>query len=135
MIVVDTHIWVWWVNNSRQLPKEHKMLLENSASDGIGVSVISCWEIAKLVELGRLTLSIKVDEWIETALAYPGVQLLALTPHIAVESTQLPGTFHRDPADQLIVATARIYDSPLMTVDERILAYLEVKHIFPASNS
>ena len=77
---------------------------------GLGVSVISCWEVAKLVENGRLKLQCPVEEWIEQALAYPGVQLLQLTPGIAVESTQFPGSFHRDPADQIIVATARKLD-------------------------
>jgi PIN domain nuclease of toxin-antitoxin system len=64
---------------------------------------------------------------LDTALQYPGIQLLALTPEIAVESTRLPGEFHRDPADQIIVATARIYDCPLLTVDDRILKYPHVK--------
>jgi len=64
--------------------------------------------------------------WLTQALNYPGVQLLELTPQIAVESTQLPGEFHKDPADQIIVATARIYNSPLVTLDGRILAYSHV---------
>jgi PIN domain nuclease of toxin-antitoxin system len=63
----------------------------------------------------------------ETALNYPGVQLLDLTPQIAIESTQLPGNFHRDPADQIIVASARIHDCPLLTVDDKILNYPHVK--------
>jgi PIN domain nuclease of toxin-antitoxin system len=68
-----------------------------------------------------------VAEWIEQALAYPGVRLLYLTPRIAVESSHLPGTFHRDPADQIIVATARIRGCPLLTADARILRYPHVK--------
>jgi PIN domain nuclease of toxin-antitoxin system len=129
LIIIDTHIWVWWVSDSSDLLKAHKLLLEESEQDGIGVSVISCWEVAKLVEGGRLRLSEPIGDWIAAALAYPGVQLLPLTPRIAVESTQLPGTFHRDPADQMIVATARVHDSPLLTVDGRILAYDAVKHV------
>ena len=74
-----------------------------------------------------MTLHCSIDEWLETALRYPGVELLALTPEIVVESTQLPGEFHRDPADQIIVATARIYDCPLLTVDNKILKYPHVK--------
>lgn len=91
------------------------------------MSAISCWEVAKLVEYGRLTLSCPIAEWFDQALAYPGIQLLPLTPRIAVESTQLPGTFHRDPADQIIVATARVYDCPLLTTDDKILHYPHVK--------
>ena len=66
-------------------------------------------------------------EWLDQALVYPGIRLLELTPRIIVESTQLPGTFHRDPADQLIVATARVYHCPLVTVDTKILAYSHVQ--------
>ncbi len=79
-----------------------------------------------MVEVGRLTLSIPVEEWLETAVAYPGVQLLALTIPIVVESTKLTG-FHRDPADQIIVATARIYGCPLLTADAKILTYPDVQ--------
>jgi PIN domain nuclease of toxin-antitoxin system len=83
--------------------------------------------VAKLVEYGRLTLPSPVAAWLDQALAYPGIRLLDLTPRIMVESTQLPGTFHRDPSDQLIVATARVYHCPLVTVDAKILAYPHVQ--------
>lgn len=86
-------------------------------------------EIAKLVEYRRLALPLELADWLEQALSYPGVQLLALTPEIAIESTQLPGEFHRDPADQMIVATARVYDCALVTSDEKINAYEHVKTI------
>ncbi|MEG4443745.1 type II toxin-antitoxin system VapC family toxin [Microcoleus sp. K1-B1] len=76
--------------------------------------------------MGRLTLSVTVDEWLKQALAYPGVQLLELTIPIIVESTKLTG-FHRDPADQIIVATARICGCPLLTADAKILAYPDVQ--------
>jgi PIN domain nuclease of toxin-antitoxin system len=95
----------------------------------IGVSAISCWEVAKLVEYQRLVLPCDITTWFQQALAYPGVQVLELTPEIAIESTQLPGTFHRDPADQLIVATARIYACPLVTADNKILDYAHVQII------
>lgn len=127
MIVLDTHIWVWWVDGNARLTARQRELIEQNAPESLGVSVISCWEVAKLVEVGRLALARPVQEWIAQALSYPDVQLLNLTPEIAVASTQLPGTFHRDPADQLIVATARVYDSPLLTADERILNYASVK--------
>jgi len=126
MIVLDTHIWIWWVDGSPQLTAQQQDRIEEYKSEGLGVSIISCWEVAKLVETGRLKLQCPVEEWIEQALAYPGVQLLQLTPRIAVESTQLPGDFHRDPADQMIVATARVWGCPLLTVDDRILKYPHV---------
>ena len=127
MIVLDTHIWVWWVHGEAQLPQTHRMYLETHEVEGLGVSIISCWEVAKLVERARLTLPCAIAEWLDQALAYPGVRLLDLTPRIVVESTQLPGTFHRDPADQLVVATARVYNCPLVTVDPKIVAYSDVQ--------
>jgi PIN domain nuclease of toxin-antitoxin system len=104
-------------------------LLKEHEAEGLGVSIISCWEIAKLVEYKRLDLPSPVEEWLEQALRYPGIRLLDLTPRITVESTQLPGSFHRDPADQLIVATARIHHVPLATVDRKILTYEAVETI------
>ena len=89
----------------------------------MGISAISCWEVAKLVEKGRLVLPCPIADWLENALAYPGITLLPLTPEIAVESTTLPRSFHKDPADQIIVATARIHDCLLVTADQEILDY------------
>lgn len=126
MIILDTHIWIWWAENNPRLTQQHREWIQQYQSQGLGVSIISCWEVAKLVENNRLALSIAVDEWLTAALAYPGVQLLNLTIPIIVESTKLTG-FHRDPADQLIVATARIYGCPLLTADAKILAYPEVQ--------
>jgi PIN domain nuclease of toxin-antitoxin system len=131
VILVDTHIWIWWVLDVPRLSPAHRLVVEAHQSDAIGVSVISCWEVAKLVQIGRLILPLPVGEWMEAALAYPGVRLIELTPRIAVASTLLPGEFHRDPADQIIVATARQYDCELVTVDESILNYPHVRTIAP----
>ncbi len=127
MIVLDTHVWVWWVHGDKQLPAPHYAYLQAREAQGLGVSIISCWEVAKLVEYNRLTLPLPVDAWLDQALTYPGIRLLDLTPRIVVESTQLPGTFHRDPADQMIVATARVHNCPLLTLDDKILKYPHVQ--------
>ena len=127
MIVLDTHIWIWWVHGDAALPTATRALLDASEQTGLGVSATSCWEVAKLVERQRLTLPCPVSDWIQQALSYPGVRLLELSPRVSVESTQLPGTFHRDPADQIIVATARVFDAPLITLDAKILAYPHVR--------
>jgi PIN domain nuclease of toxin-antitoxin system len=127
VIVLDTHVWVWWVHGDPRLPDTCRACLQAHEASGLGVSIISCWEVAKLVEYQRLALPCPVADWLDQALAYPGIRLLDLTPAIVVESTQLPGTFHRDPADQLIVATARAYTCPLVTVDARIRAYPHVQ--------
>jgi PIN domain nuclease of toxin-antitoxin system len=129
MIVLDTHVWIWWVNESDKLAQRSVEIIEQNVEGGLGVSIISCWEVAKLVELGRLALTLPVREWLLAALAYPGVRLLALTPDIVVDSTQLPGKFHRDPADQIIVATARFYDVLLLTHDSKLLGYHHVQTV------
>ena len=127
MIVLDTHIWVWWVHGDRRLNAAHLQHLQTNEATGLGVSVSSCWEVAKLVEKGKLILPRSLTEWLNDALAYPGVQLFDLTPRIAVESTQLPGSFHADPADQINVATARVHGYLLLAVDAKILAYPHVR--------
>jgi PIN domain nuclease of toxin-antitoxin system len=127
VILLDTHIWVWWIDDNQQLVDRLRHLIQNNVHSGLEVSAISCWEVAKLVQYGRLELACPLEEWMEQALAYPGVHLLELTPRIAIESTKLPGSFHRDPADQIIVATARVYAIPLLTVDSRILQYPHVR--------
>ncbi|MEY2857492.1 MAG: hypothetical protein RLZZ74_1804 [Cyanobacteriota bacterium] len=126
MILLDTHLWIWWINDSPRLTEQHKQWIQDYQTQGLGISIISCWEVAKLVEKNRLVLSISVDEWLQTALAYPGVQLLNLTVPILVQSTQLT-EFHNDPADQIIVATAKVYDCLLLTADGKILNYAGVK--------
>ena len=116
---------MWWVHGDAHLPERYNTYLALHEAQGLGVSVISCWEVAKLVEYGRLTLPCPVAEWLDQALAYPGIRLLE--PHLDhCGINPLPGTFHRDPADQLIVATARVYTCPLVTVDRKILVYPHV---------
>jgi PIN domain nuclease of toxin-antitoxin system len=126
VIVLDTHVWIWWVHGEPRLTRAAAQRLEQEETTGIGVSAISCWEIAKLVERERLALPLPVEDWLASALGYPGVALVPISPRIAVESTQLPGTFHNDPADQLIVATARVLGCPLMTADHKISGYPHV---------
>ncbi|MBE9212645.1 type II toxin-antitoxin system VapC family toxin [Plectonema cf. radiosum LEGE 06105] len=122
MIILDTHIWVWWIDGNKRLTEKHREYIEGHQEEGLGVSILSCWEVAKLVEKNRLVFSCSVNEWLEAALAYPGVQLLNLTLPIVVDSTQLSG-FHSDPFDQIIVATARAYGCPFLTADAKILSY------------
>ncbi|MFM9905842.1 MAG: type II toxin-antitoxin system VapC family toxin [Pyrinomonadaceae bacterium] len=127
MIILDTHIWVWSVQGDRRLTKDHQEIIRTNESGEIGVCAISLWEVAKSVSLNRLDLSIPVEDWFVIALNSPGIILLPLTERISIESTRLPGNFHKDPFDQLIVASARIYDVPLVTADTDILEYQHVK--------
>jgi PIN domain nuclease of toxin-antitoxin system len=118
---------VWWVAQPDRLQARHRDILERGAGRVFGVSIISCWEVAKLVEHRRLKLDRQVGPWIEGALVVPGISLLPLSPQIVVESTRLPQPFHRDPADQLLVATARVLQCPIMTEDSKIGEYAHVR--------
>lgn len=122
MILLDTHIWVWWVHGD-PIPFDLKQAMEEKEEKGFAVSAISCWEVSKLVEHGKLKLPTLIDNWFDEALGESGIRLIPLTPQIALESTVLPGDFHRDPADQIIVATARVHKLPLATCDQRISRY------------
>ncbi|MCI0388730.1 MAG: type II toxin-antitoxin system VapC family toxin [Acidobacteria bacterium] len=127
MIVLDTHVWVWWVHSDPMLPQDVAQIVASYESIGLGISAISCWEVAKLVEYNRLSLPLPVSDWMTQALAYPGIRMLELTPEIAIESTQLPQPFHKDPADQIIVATTRVHGVPLVTCDTKIRTYQHVQ--------
>ena len=128
MILLDTHIWFWFVQGHARLGSKHEQIIENALrQQSVAVSAISCWEIAMMINRSRVETTVGALEWIRQALAPSGVQLLPLTPEISVESTQLPGTFHRDPADQIIVATARVYNAPLLTQDAKIVDYVHVQ--------
>ena len=129
MIVLDTQTWIWWVQERQRLSVSQREAIISNEDDVIGISAISCWEIAKLVEYGRLPLVADLPEWFEIALGFPGVTLLPLTPDIAIEATSLPGDFHRDPADQIIVATARLNECPLVSTDRQIVNYPHVQTI------
>jgi PIN domain nuclease of toxin-antitoxin system len=96
----------------------------------IGVSVISCWEVAKAFQLGRLELPVDAETWLADACRFPGVLLIPLSLPIILESTRLPQPFHRDPADEMLVATARVQQCPLVTCDAKIRAYSHVETIY-----
>jgi PIN domain nuclease of toxin-antitoxin system len=98
--------------------------------NGILVSAISVWEIAVKSSLGKLALPLPINDWYALAKSHSGTVIEALNPEDAIASTQLPGDFHKDPADRIIVAMARRYDVPLITCDNNILKYPHVKTIW-----
>ena len=130
VILIDTHIWVWWILDAARLRENQRQALANHENDRIGVSVISCWEVAKLAQLGQMQLPGSVSDWLAEALRYPGIDLLDLTTEIALESTRLPGGFRSDPADEIIVATARVHQCELVTSDAKIRSYPHVSTIY-----
>jgi PIN domain nuclease of toxin-antitoxin system len=123
-ILLDTHVWVWLMLGDNRLGSSNRRMLEKAVSDGrLRVSVISVWEVAMLEAKGRLTLAADCASWVREALAAPGIRLAEITPHIAISSTRLPGIFHGDPADRMLIATARESEATLVTADKAILQY------------
>jgi PIN domain nuclease of toxin-antitoxin system len=125
MILLDTHIFIWWIDDSSRLSQRHRQIIQERQDEGVGISIYSCWEIAKLVEYGKLELKFSIEDWLEIALSHPNLRTIDLTIPIIIKSTQLQG-FHKDPADQIIVATSIISGIPLLTADEKIIAYPDV---------
>jgi len=122
--LMDTHVWVWWNMHPEKLSQRVRALLSAPAKyEELLLSAISPWEFAKLLEKGRLGISCDAEEWIRQALEMSKLRLVPLTPVVAYRSTVLPSPFHDDPADQIIVATAREENATLLTSDDRIRSY------------
>ena len=122
-ILLDTHTWIWLVSGSKELPTDAITRINKAGSEGkVFVWAISVWELSMLVANNRVTLSKPINKWVEDSLNQPGVNLSLLTPEVAIESGFLP-EFHGDPADRIIVATARLNNLILLTRDRKILDY------------
>ncbi len=132
MIVLDTHVLLWWATqeNGRLSAAASTVLKEELNSGEIVISSISAWEIAMLIQRKRIALAMDLREWLATVGQVPGVRFIPVDNVIAVESESLPGEFHRDPADRMIVATARKLGKPLVTMDEKIRNYPHVRTIW-----
>ena len=127
MILLDTHIWFWWVQGDSRLSVRHQQILNGALSNQtIGVSAFSCWEISMMISRGRVVVAVPPLDWISSALAPSGIILLPLTPEICAESVQLPQPIHGDPADRIIIAKARVHSALLLTEDLKILVYPHV---------
>ena len=132
MVVIDTHILLWWVSGSSELSTAAKKAIDQALNSGseVLISSISAWEIAMLVNKGRLTLSMDLESWLDEVAQIEGVRFMPVDNEIAIKSAVLPGDFHKDPADRMIVATARNLALPLITADQKILGYEHVKTIW-----
>ncbi len=133
-LLIDTHYWIWLQFGTRErITRQNLEVIREAAAQGnLFLSVMSVWEVGMLESKGRLHLHASCDRWVEEALAMPGLTLAPLTPAIAVESTRLPGTFHADPVDRIIVATARAMNARLLTSDKNIRAYGRQRHVLLA---
>lgn len=129
--LLDTHTWIWWHMRPQNLSRKVLELIENIENyDEMLLSAISPWEFSKLLEKGRIGISLNPEDWIHAALDMPKLRYVHLTPVLSYRSTILPKPFHNDPADQIIVATAREENAVILTKDERILEYPHVKSIW-----
>lgn len=130
MILLDTQVVVWLFQDDARLGSKSEQLIEqNRTGNKALVSAITPWEISMLVDKNRLDLGRDVLSWISSALAAPGVALAPISAEIAVEAGRLTGGIHGDPADRLIVATARVLACPLLTSDRRLLDYGRLGHV------
>lgn len=119
--LLDTHAWIWWIDRDDRLGSQVIDTLDRLPPDNRPcLCDISLWEVAMLVERGRLAFTVPLVDWLDAAAHPATVRLLPVTPTIAAEVAALPKRFHRDPADRLIVATSRALQLPLLTYDRRI---------------
>ena len=129
--VLDTHAWIWWVTSDRRLSRRARTAIDRAQGRGeLWVSMISIWEIAKKIEQGQLALDRPLEEWLEGALSSEGLHVAEMTRPILIDSCRLPQPFHGDPADQIIVATARAHSATLVTRDARLRDYAQVRTVW-----
>ena len=129
--LLDTHTWIWWHMHPQNLSRKVKILIGNASRyDELLLSAISPWEFSKLLEKGRIGISCEPEGWINAALDLPKLRLVHLSPILAYRSTILPQPFHDDPADQIIVATAREENATVSTKDKHIPEHKHVRSLW-----
>ena len=131
MIVLDTHALIWWVNGDAQVSDPARTAIERAQKGGrVLVSAISIWEIVMLVERGRIALAMDLDQWLSAVQDLDGVEVMPVSAQVAMQSATLPGDFHKDPADRMIVALARELNAPVITADQKIQQYAHVRWVW-----
>ena len=130
LLLIDTHVWIWMMLATGELSEDARATVNRAiANSQARLSAISFWEIAMLASRNRVQLAKPAGLWLNESLCDPAPIVEALSPEIAVESCHLPGGFRSDPADEIIVATARVTGAALLTRDRRILAYAEAGYL------
>lgn len=131
LVLLDTHIWIWYVTGDTRANSHDflKLMSEKISAVSVRVSIISVWEIGILTWKNRLTLAYSPLEWVHKALALPGTLVEPISPEIAIDSSYLVGDFHGDPADRILIATAKNLDAALISEDKNILSYCRKHHL------
>ena len=131
LLLLDTHCWIWaQLGLVQQLSRAALQSIKDAEREGnLRISVISIWELAMLEKRGRLALPMNIRMWVEQALSKPGIAVAPLTPEIALESVHLPGEMHGDPADRMLLATARVLGARLVTKDAQLIRYSRQRHV------
>jgi len=130
MLLLDTHTWWWSLSEPERLSKRALKVIKQVKADQRAIASISIWEFAMMANRKKIELKITADQWLDYALKKTGLKVVELSPQIALESCNLPGKFHNDPADRIIVATARIHALELITKDKKILDYPHVQAVW-----
>lgn len=125
-LLLDTHVWIWTQEQPEEMGEATRRLLLDDSND-IVVSAVSTLEIARMVSMGRVTLAKELRHWVVAGLRSLDARSLPVDNDIAMESYQIPEPFHRDPADRLLVATARVEGCTLLSADRLILDYPHVR--------
>ncbi len=129
-ILFDTHAWLWFVAGDIKIDPKIITLVEKSREmNSLYLSSISLWETSMLIKKERVNVNQPTLSWIKSAIKTSNIHLIHITPEIAYESTELPNNFHGDPADRIIVATARVMDLIILTRDHKILDYSKNKFV------
>jgi PIN domain nuclease of toxin-antitoxin system len=119
--LLDTHVLLWMVGEQKRLSKKARTLIERAApKQGLAIASITLWEIARLATDGRITIQGTLATWLTELLASTGVAVLDLTPSIVELSIAFGPDYPKDPADQIIGATARAHGIPLVTADTKL---------------
>jgi PIN domain nuclease of toxin-antitoxin system len=130
MMLLDTHVWWWALNEPNKLSSKALKVIKKNPPSQRAIASISMWEFAMMVSTGRVEIRIPLDQWLDQAVNKSGLEVFDLSPKVAAESCNLPGDFHKDPADRIIVATARINGISLITKDKKIIDYPYVETIW-----
>lgn len=128
MIIIDTHILLWWKLNDDSLSLSYRQILDNP-NEIIGVSAVSLMEIICLYDRQRINLPEIPELWIARIMAEPRIIVIPISANIAIDAFRLPDKFHKDPADRLIVASARVLKCPIVSQDAKISAYSHVQYL------